>query len=152
MRESRTARLTGSVYASILRHAESEPAAEVCGLIGGRRGLMEAVHPVANIAADPRRRFEMDGRDQLGAMRKISECGETWLGIYHSHIMTPAVPSTIDLDRHAYPDAISLIVAPAMAETERVRAFLIRDRAAWELPLEIVAPARTSGVSNLKLK
>ena len=111
---------------------------------------METVYPVANVAALPRHRFEMDGRGQLRAMREMSVSGETWLAIYHSHIEAPALPSTIDLDQHAYPEAIYMIVAPATVEAERVRAFLIRDRSVRELPLEIVAPARNLDVSNLQ--
>ena len=88
--------------------------------------------------------------DALRAMRAMTASGESWLAIYHSHVRAPASPSPTDLDEHAYPDAIYVIVAPAMVDTERLRAFLIRNRKAEELPLKIVAPGWDSNVSTLQ--
>ncbi len=127
----------------------SQRAVEVCGLIGGRSGVMETVYPVVNVAAEPRRRFEMDAVDQLDAMRQMAAHGEAWLGIYHSHVKGPALPSRVDLAEHAYPEALCLIVAPGVRPAKQVRAFSLRGRLARELPLVFVVRRRSARVSNL---
>lgn len=95
----------------ILRHAQRSAEREVCGLIGGREGTPTKLYPVSNIAADPRRRYEMDPHQQIAAQRAMREHGEELWAIYHSHPESPAVPSAEDLKHLSYPDALYLIIS-----------------------------------------
>ncbi len=58
---------------------------ECCGLLFGRDTLIEAVHPVDNIAAEPLIRFEIDPATLIAAHRRARMGGPAILGYYHSH-------------------------------------------------------------------
>lgn len=95
----------------LLHHAQDGAGREVCGLIAGRHGRPSRSLPVANVAAEPETRYEMDPKGQIDAMRAMRERGETLFAIYHSHPTGPAEPSATDLDQAAYPDALYLIIS-----------------------------------------
>jgi proteasome lid subunit RPN8/RPN11 len=108
----------------MLEHARARPGEEVCGLLGAKDGAFTSFHPVANVAEDRTRRFLMDARGQIDAMRRMREDGEELLGIFHSHPEGPGEPSAEDLAMAAYPGTIYFIAAPeAGAGTWVLRAF-----------------------------
>lgn len=137
MRAPVSVRFPQALYSALENHAISSPDAEVCGLIGGLDDRFATAYPVANVATDPTCRFVMDGRGQLAAMRAMSERGETWLGIYHSHVDAPAYPSDRDLEQHAYPDMLCVIVSPGVTPHNPIRAFWVRDRIVQEVLVEV---------------
>lgn len=102
-----------ALRAAILEHAQATPAAEVCGLLGGRGDLVVSRYPIANVATEPADTFEMDAREQLAAFKTMRERGEALSGIYHSHPAGPAEPSARDLEWAAYPGVPYLIVSLA---------------------------------------
>jgi proteasome lid subunit RPN8/RPN11 len=131
--------LRQSLIDELLVQALTRPDEEVCGLIGGRDfDHLENVYPVENVALDRCCRFEMSPKGQVDAMRRIRDAGSQWIAIYHSHPNGPAYPSTIDLERSAYPDLLYLIVAPQQPVSSQVRCFLLRDPRPSELALNIV--------------
>ncbi|WP_374414837.1 M67 family metallopeptidase [Novosphingobium colocasiae] len=82
-----------------LLHEEAALAAplECCGLLlGPARDHVTRALPTANVAADPRRRFEIDPRPLLDAHRAERAGGERIVGYYHSHPAGAAVPSATD--------------------------------------------------------
>ncbi len=95
----------------LLFEAQKQPDVEVCGFLGARDGEPCEIYPVRNVAADPARRFEMDPRDQIAAMKTMRENGETLFAIYHSHPSAPPEPSIHDLEGLGYPDALYLIIS-----------------------------------------
>ena len=95
----------------LLFEAQKQPDREVCGLLSARDGQPCELYPVANVAADPAQRFEMDAGEQIRAMKTMRERGEQLLAIYHSHPSTPPEPSVHDLDGLGYPDALYLIIS-----------------------------------------
>jgi proteasome lid subunit RPN8/RPN11 len=106
-------RLSNQIMKAMLEHAHSEPRTEVCGLLGGRDFTLAHYYPVSNIAADTRREYLMEPKQQIDAMRRMRERGEELLAIFHSHPDTEPQPSETDLARAAYPDTIYLIAGPA---------------------------------------
>lgn len=100
----------------MLEHALSDPASEVCGLIGGNDDKAGTIYPVKNIAEYPTDSFLMDPHGQIATMRSLREKNETLWGIYHSHPDTQAIPSERDRQLAAYPGVnyfiISLIDEP----------------------------------------
>ena len=95
----------------LLFEAQKKPDEEVCGLVGQDDDGRFYLHPVANVAADRRRCFEMDPQGQIRAMRQMREAGQSLLAIYHSHPDTPPEPSSRDLDALGHPDALYLIIS-----------------------------------------
>ena len=110
----------------------ADPAREVCGLLLGRDGVIEAMVEAANVAADPQISFEIDPRAQFGAIKAARAGGPPIIGCYHSHPSGVARPSLRDLEM-AQPGELWLIFAGATVAAWR--------RAATEfqqLSLEVV--------------
>jgi proteasome lid subunit RPN8/RPN11 len=82
------------VRAALVAHAEAEAPNEACGLILFRDGVAERYAPGRNAAASPYR-FELEFDDP-----------EVWfaeddgyeLGVFHSHLSSPARPSRTDVE------------------------------------------------------
>jgi proteasome lid subunit RPN8/RPN11 len=70
--------------------------AEVCGLLLGTAGRIEAIAPAANVAPDPARHFELDPVALIAAHRAARAGGTPIIGHYHSHPSGVAVPSATD--------------------------------------------------------
>ena len=77
-------------------HVESEFPREACGLLGGRKNLVEKVIPVENVLAS-QSRFRMDPKGQIQGIFRLEEMGLDLIAIYHSHPMNSPEPSEIDL-------------------------------------------------------
>ena len=84
---------------------------EICGLLLGTEGRIDAVLPAANVAADPRRHFELDPALLILAHRAARSGGPAVIGHYHSHPSGKAVPSATDADCAAPDGSLWLIVA-----------------------------------------
>lgn len=120
----------------LLHHAQSEPEQEVCGLIG-RNGVAMRFYAVANVAAAPRRLFEMDPAQQIAVLRLMRERGEELFAIYHSHPHTPAVPSRLDIEQAAYPDALYILASLQTKGVLELRGYRLREEGVDEITLEI---------------
>ncbi len=130
-------RIPRTIVNQILRHAQHSEGEEVCGLIAGRGGEFTRCYPVANVARDRRRLFQMDPKGQIDAMRAMRAAGEELMAIYHSHPDAPAVPSPADVAQHEYPEVLYLIVSLAAKGLPELRGFLIRDRKVTEVAIGI---------------
>lgn len=78
--------------------AESARAApdECCGMLLGRNGCIAEARAAANVAAEPRRRFEIDPQALVDAHRAARIGGPEVIGYYHSHPGGAAEPSATD--------------------------------------------------------
>lgn len=85
--------------------------AEVCGLLLGEAGRIEAIAPAANVASDPARHFELDPAALIAAHRAARAGGAQIIGHYHSHPSGVAVPSATDAACAAPDGSLWLIVA-----------------------------------------
>lgn len=119
----------------ILHHAQASPELEVCGLIGAVNGIPHSCHPVANVAASPEIRFQLDPAGQIEAMRKIRESGEELFAVFHSHPAAPAEPSPQDLAEAVY-DALYLVISLNTKGVLEMRGFRIgEDKSVSEVGL-----------------
>lgn len=84
---------------------------EICGLLLGQGGRIEAIAPAANVAADPVRHFELDPAALIAAHRAARSGGPTVVGHYHSHPSGVAVPSATDAACATPDGTLWLIVA-----------------------------------------
>lgn len=95
--------VTSGVIATLLDEAARAAPAECCGLLLGRGERIEAVRPAANVAADPRRHFEIDPAALFAAHREARAGGPAIVGYYHSHPNDHPLPSATDCE-HASGD------------------------------------------------
>ncbi|BCX88782.1 [CysO sulfur-carrier protein]-S-L-cysteine hydrolase [Methylomarinovum tepidoasis] len=127
--------LPRSLVTRLLHQAQSRPDYEVCGLIGARDGKPVSVYPVANVATDPERHFEMDPAGQIQAMKTMRQRGETLFAIYHSHPHAPPFPSREDIQSVSYPEALSLIISLNTKGVLEIRGFRLEGRRPEEVEL-----------------
>ncbi len=99
---------------TIFARAEGR-ADEVCGLLLGNQGCIEAVRAAKNVAPNPARHFELDPAILLAAHREARGGGLAVLGHYHSHPSGVAVPSATDAACAAPDGSLWLIVAAGAA-------------------------------------
>ena len=132
-------RLILSAHARDALYAEAARAhpAECCGLLAGRANRVETLYPVSNTAEDPSRRYEMDPAELWAARRAARDAGHEVIGFYHSHPRTPPFPSSLDVERAYYPEAVYAIAA--LEPRFEVRAFRIVDGRPRELA--VVTPS-----------
>ena len=95
----------------IFAYAQQAIPFECCGLIGGANERATSIHPLRNVAGNPRIAYEAAPEELFGAQRRMRERGEQLLAIYHSHPRsTKPVPSETDVRLAYYPAAIYLII------------------------------------------
>lgn len=92
---------------------------EICGLLLGRAGRIDAILPAANVAAEPARHFELDPAVLLRAHRAARAGGPRVVGHYHSHPSGQPVPSATDAACAAPDGSLWLIVGAGAARLWR---------------------------------
>src|SRR3546814_11526514 len=95
----------------ILLEAERIRDREVCGLLIGQTGFIEAAVTMANVAPDSRRMFEIDPAMFMSEHRRARVAGHRVLGNYHSHPGGQPVPSLRDT-ANAHQDGVWWVIAP----------------------------------------
>ena len=88
-------RISSELLARIVADAVGSPD-EICGLLFGAPDRIDAAEPCRNVAADPRRQFEIDPAQLLAAHRAARKGGPAIVGCYHSHPGGAAGPSARD--------------------------------------------------------
>jgi proteasome lid subunit RPN8/RPN11 len=121
----------------LLHIAQLSPDLEVCGLVSSQNGVPCHCYPVTNVAEQPTKRFLLDASTQIAALKAMRERGEELFAIYHSHPTAPAIPSSIDLELAAYPDALTLIISLNTKGILEMRGFYINQQIAQEIPLTL---------------
>jgi proteasome lid subunit RPN8/RPN11 len=119
----RRLRLSATARNALVAEACAADPAECCGLLAGSGDVVERIYPVPNAARERPNQYEMAPAEMWAARRRAAADGYEVLGFYHSHPRTAPVPSSYDVERAYYPDAIYAIVGPS-AEP-RVRAYRI---------------------------
>jgi proteasome lid subunit RPN8/RPN11 len=103
--------LSSPQIAELFAHAQRVAPEECCGLLGGAGEQARSVYPLRNVAPDAQRAYEAAPEDLFAAQRRMRECGETLLGIYHSHPrQARPVPSATDVRLAFYPSAVCFII------------------------------------------
>jgi proteasome lid subunit RPN8/RPN11 len=125
----------------LLAHARSELPNEACGLLSGSaaRGEATTFHPARNAEASPLR-YNVDAEDLVRLTFAIEDAGEDLVAIFHSHTLSPAIPSATDRREAMYPDPFYLLasLSDPDATPERVlRAWRIHGGQSFEVPLTI---------------
>jgi proteasome lid subunit RPN8/RPN11 len=126
------------VLDGILQHARGEAPNECCGLLVGRRGVVERSVRARNLQSSPTR-YLIDPGDHFAAIRTARAESRRVIGAYHSHPSSGPTPSDSDLaEATGGRDFLYLIVSPAEAAGNHVRAYVLRDGKADFVNLVVV--------------
>jgi proteasome lid subunit RPN8/RPN11 len=105
---------------------------------GTERARAMSVRRARNVHASPKR-FEIDGRDVLAAMRDFEEHAWEIGAIYHSHTHTAPYPSQTDVNfAAAWPGVEWIIVGLSDPAAPEVHSYLIEEGVIREVALEQV--------------
>lgn len=130
--------LSRPLVQKIFAHAQMEPDAEVCGLIGGKDGHAASHYPVKNLSPQPDCLFQMDEQAQITAMKRMREQGEELFAIYHSHPTAPPEPSNHDSEGLGYPDTWYLIISLNIKGVLEMRAWRLESERFNEYKVQIL--------------
>lgn len=122
----------------MVAHVQRHWPEEACGLLAGNEGQVERVYLIENIRHS-RTDYYMDPSQQVQAMLEIETAGWELASIFHSHPAGPLWPSTTDIDRAYYPDAVYLILAATAGQEWEMRGFEINAGQVREVPINISA-------------
>ncbi|MEG3085854.1 M67 family metallopeptidase [Sphingomonas sp. PB4P5] len=111
--------ISSAVLARLLAEARAAPGVEVCGLLFGAGGRIDAAEACANVAAAPARTFEIDPAALFAAHRRARGGGPAVIGHYHSHPSGRAEPSATDAANAMGDGAVWLILAREQARAWR---------------------------------
>lgn len=120
----------------MIEHARTEHPFECCGLLSGDLGLVQTATPATNAIRNSHR-FFVPPVELFAFFRRIRRSQERFLGIYHSHPFSEAVPSRRDAEEFFYPEASYWIVSGTRPEPE-VRCFIWSGVGFEETPFQIV--------------
>ena len=135
---SLSASLPAAMVQAIIDHARADYPNEACGVIVGDKpavngGTALRWVPTRNEAASPYR-YRVHADDLLRLTIATDEADQVFWAIVHSHVGSPAVPSSTDLGAAQYPDALYILVSLA-DDTPALRAWQIIDGAMDEVEL-----------------
>jgi proteasome lid subunit RPN8/RPN11 len=82
----------------MVEEAARFPEREVCGLLLGEPGHVRSILPCSNVAADPKRAFEIDPAALIAAHKVSRRGGPAIIGCYHSHPHGISAPSRHDAE------------------------------------------------------
>ena len=99
-----------AALAEMLSAATTAAPEECCGILFGRGGRIERALQAANVASEPRRRFEIEPQALVDAHRAARAGGPQVIGYYHSHPGGPAVPSATDREQAAHDGSVWAIL------------------------------------------
>ena len=111
----------------IVAHARAGLPNEACGILAGRDDRVDRFFPAQPDEPSPYY-YRIDARDQIRIMNEIDDAGLDLVGIYHSHVSSPAYPSRTDAEQAFWPDAVYVIVSLAGQRAE-MRGYRIVDMA-----------------------
>lgn len=131
-------RIHQQVLDTIVSHARAESPRECCGLLIARNGdIIEAV-PATNVAAEPRRRYEIAPEDYFHQIKRCRAEGLAVVGAYHSHLAGAAVPSETDA-AEAFGNFLFVIAGPVNAPAVDVRGYELRENRLRAVALQIAS-------------
>jgi len=109
---------------------------EACGLLSGRKNLAESFFAMKNTEESPAS-YLMDPKEQFHVMKHIRERNEEMLAIYHSHVASPAYPSSKDVQLAFYPDVYYVLISLQDRSHPVVKAYRIQEGKVREEPFKV---------------
>jgi len=116
--------LKKDLWEEMLKQLKEEFPGEACGILAGKDKVVQKVYAMTNTDKSPSTYF-MDTKEQFKVMKEIRNLGLDLLGIYHSHVASPAYPSARDVELAYYPDTSYVIVSLEKKENPSIKSFKI---------------------------
>lgn len=138
-------RIPHEVAKIIVDDARAQVPNEACGLIAGDGKTIQSATPLANVAPSKRLSFSFDPNEQLRAIKRFDAKNLVWMGVYHSHPDSAAVPSSADIAGAGDHSLLQLIVS---LKRSRPELQLWRIGASGVAPLELVFDTQTEAGSD----
>ena len=123
---TRMIQIPESVYQEMIDHAKKSYPQEACGFVAGKDGLASYFIPMENIDRSSVT-YSMNPKEQLHAFKRMEKDQKDLLGIFHSHVASPAEPSRKDKELAFYPDVSYLIVSMSDMDKPSLRSFKITE-------------------------
>ncbi len=120
----------------ILKQIKEESPNEACGILAGKNDRAEKVYEMTNTDKSPATYF-MDAKEQHLVMKEIRNLGLEMVGIYHSHVASPAYPSGHDVEMAFYPEVSYVIVSLKDKDKPVVSSFKIKEGVITEEEIRI---------------
>jgi [CysO sulfur-carrier protein]-S-L-cysteine hydrolase len=98
------------ILESMIDHCRKAHPNEACGVLAGKDMLVSEIFRMTNIESSPLS-YLMDPAEQFEMLRELRTKSLSMIAIYHSHPCAPAFPSSIDIERALYEEAIYVIVS-----------------------------------------
>jgi proteasome lid subunit RPN8/RPN11 len=117
----------------IVAHARAGLPNEACGILAGEGDRVDRFFAAEPDEPSPYY-YRIDARDQIRIMNEIDDAGLELVGIYHSHVSSPAYPSRTDAEQAFWPEAVYVIVS--LAREPEMRGYRISDMTVSDVPLE----------------
>lgn len=117
-------RIPRSIHDDMIAHALEGSPLEVCGILAGQDGAVEALYRVTNSDASATH-FSMELKEQFAVVKDLRVRGLKLLAVYHSHPQTAARPSAEDVRLALTPDVSYVIVSLASPDAPVLKSFKI---------------------------
>lgn len=137
----------------LIQQAKSAQPAEICGLLVGQvmhdeTRVVKQIIPIANIAENPQRHYEMDPIALLRTLKRIDAAELQLLGVYHSHPSSAPIPSQQDVHdaERNYPHVLHVLIG-LQAQQISIQVWRIYDGIVHPVDLHIGKAADTSAPS-----
>lgn len=121
---------------TIIEHCRNDAPAEACGILAGRDKRVEKVYLMSN-ADKSSKTFLMEPKEQFKVMKEMRALGLEMVGIYHSHLISEAYPSSHDVEFAYYPDTSYVIASLKDRDNPVIRSFKIIDKNITEEEISI---------------
>jgi len=128
-------RISASLLAQLIAHAQAEAPNECCGVLGSIDGHVTTFYPARNKEQSPMR-FEIHPQDQFEIYGLTEERGEETT-IFHSHPKTEGVPSQTDINLASRWPGSAWAICSLAGEQPVVRLFEIDGPAVKEVELVV---------------
>lgn len=144
------------IVEAMFEHALRETPYECCGLLAGKDGWVTRHYPTVN-ADRSATTYNIESRELFRIHKAVREEGLDILGIYHSHTMSEAYPSSTDVSRafwegtdwEVYPGCVHLIISLAEGDEPVLRGFRIPNRSTIkEVPVTVVGESSKGDESD----
>lgn len=126
-------RIPEDLAQAMIAHAQQEYPRECCGVLAGPDGQARKLYRLTNVDPDPVMRYAADPKELKRVSDELFDLDWDISVIYHSHTHTPAFPSSTDVDRATYPDAVYALVSLVDRSNPDLRAFRILEGRIEEL-------------------
>jgi proteasome lid subunit RPN8/RPN11 len=121
----------------MIAHARKDAPNEACGILAGRHGRVMRIYRIRNADQSPTS-YRLYPDEQYRAFKDIEERGLDIVGIYHSHITAPAIPSETDIQWAYSSDVSYVLISLADPQDPRIRAFHIAEGGFAEQDLVVI--------------